>query len=130
MPFAAELAALLVSSERWAEASYPVIVYWVRMTESGRTAKTNPHPVVLPPKKPVLFTVSVNTDDRLAWWLGAKARMSTTAAAPKTCHHTEMLFRIASRWLEKMFTNATSTSTTRKITNTRLRLYPFAHDLL
>jgi hypothetical protein len=48
--------------------------------------------------------------------------MATTVAAPATCHHTEMLFRIASSWLEKMFTSAASASTTMKIRNTRLRL--------
>ena len=37
MPLAAPVEAAWVSSERWAEASYPVIVYWVRMPDSGRT---------------------------------------------------------------------------------------------
>ena len=32
--------------------------------------------------------------------------MSTTAAAPKTCHHTDTLLTMARRWLEKMLTTA------------------------
>ena len=35
--------------------------------------------------------------------------MRTTAAAPKTCHQTDMLFTMASRWLEKMLTTAAMT---------------------
>jgi hypothetical protein len=63
---------------------------------------------VRPPKNPVLLTVWVNTDEALAWWLGRKMRMSTTAAAPNTCHHTDTLLMTASRWLEKMLTSAAS----------------------
>ena len=99
-----------------------MIVYWVRMKPNGRTPKKNAAPPVFPLKKPVLLTVWVNTLDTDAWWLGAKIRMRTTADAPATCHHTETLFSTASRWLEKMFTSAASTSTTTKMTNTRLRL--------
>src|ERR1700686_2969066 len=109
MPLAAPSAALLVSSERWAEASYPVMVYWVSRAPMGRTTIRNPKPWVLPPKKPVLFTVEVNTIEALAWWAGMKARMRTRAAAPKTCHHTEMLLIQARRWLEKMLTTAAVT---------------------
>ncbi len=36
-PFAAVMAAPLVSSETWAEASKPVIVYWVNKKPSGNT---------------------------------------------------------------------------------------------
>ncbi len=81
MPLAAVSAALFVSSERCAEASYPVIVYWVSSAPMGRTTTRNPSPWVLPPKKPVLFTVEVNTDEALAWWCGRKTRMRTMAAA-------------------------------------------------
>ena len=79
---------------------------------------------VCPPKNPVLFTVCVKTAlTTLAWWLGHEDQdQRRPTAAPATCHHTEMLFRIASRWLEKMFTSAASTSTTRKMRNTRVRL--------
>jgi hypothetical protein len=122
IPFAAESAAEWVSSERWADASYPVIVYWVRITDSGSTPRKNAMPPLCPPKKPVLFTVCVNTEENDAWCLGAASRMSTTVAAPATCHHTEMLFRIASSWLEKMFTRAASARMIAKITKTRLRL--------
>ena len=31
-------------------------------------------------------------------------RISTMMAAPSTCHQTEMLLKMASRWLEKMLT--------------------------
>ena len=37
MPFAAPSAAPWVSSDRWADASKPVIVYWVRRKPSGST---------------------------------------------------------------------------------------------
>ena len=65
----------------------------------------NPKPPVLPPKNPVLLTVWVNTDEKLAWCLGRKIRIRTTAAAPNTCHHTLTLLMIARRWLEKMLTS-------------------------
>ena len=45
----------------------------------------------------------------LAWWWGRKIRISTMAAAPNTCHHTETLLMMASRWLEKMLTMAAIT---------------------
>ena len=67
MPLAAELAAECVSSDRCAEASYPVMVYWVSRAPMGKTMKRNPSPPVLPPKKPVLLTREVKTDDTLAW---------------------------------------------------------------
>ena len=67
MPLAAESAAECVSSDRWAEASYPVIVYWVSRAPMGRTMKRKPNPLVLPPKKPVLLTVEVKTRLALAW---------------------------------------------------------------
>ena len=67
MPLAAESAAECVSSDRWAEASYPVMVYWVSRAPMGRMMKMNPNPLVLPPKNPVLLTHEVKTDDTLAW---------------------------------------------------------------
>ena len=45
-----------------------------------------------------------------------------TAAAPMTCHHTEMLLMTASRWLEKMLIVATTTRMTRNMMNVRVRL--------
>ena len=67
MPLAAESAAECVSSDRCAEASYPVMVYWVSRAPMGRMTNRNPTPPVLPPKKPVLLTREVKTDDTLAW---------------------------------------------------------------
>ncbi len=67
MPLAAELAAECVSSDRWAEASYPVMVYWVSKAPMGKMMKRKPIPPVFPPKKPVLLTREVKTDDTLAW---------------------------------------------------------------
>ena len=43
----------------------------------------------------------------------------TMIDAPTTCHHTEMLLKMASRWLEKMFTSAANTRMTKKMTKTR-----------
>ena len=42
-------------------------------------------------------------------------------AAPTTCHHTEMLFMIAIRWLLKMFSTAARARTTTKMMNTRVQ---------
>ena len=36
------------------------------------------------------------------------------AAAPSTCHQTEMLLKMPSRWLEKMLTSAAMTRMPRK----------------
>ena len=43
------------------------MVYWVSRAPMGRMMKMNPNPLVLPPKKPVLLTREVKTDDTLAW---------------------------------------------------------------
>ena len=85
MPWAAALAAPVVSSERWAEASKPVIVYCVRITPSGTTYRKNLRPLVLPPSKPELFTQCVNTNEALWCDVGPKIRISTMIAAPTTC---------------------------------------------
>src|SRR5580700_2388717 len=114
MPLAAESAAECVSSDKWAEASYPVIVYWVSRAPMGRTMKRKPIPPVFPLKKPVLLTREVKTDDTLAWWWGRKTRIRMMAAAPNTCHQTEMLLKMESRWLEKMLTMAARTRITMK----------------
>src|SRR6516164_5844379 len=97
MPLAAALAALLVSSDRCADASYPVMVYWVRITEMGSTTNNQPRPEVAPPNIPLLLIVLAKTSEKLAWWLGTKTRIAITAAAPRTCHHTETLLMTASR---------------------------------
>ena len=55
----------------------------------------------------MLFTRPVKTSVTFQWVapsLRKKTRMRTTIDAPMTCHHTEMLLKIASRWLEKMLT--------------------------
>ncbi|CAB4749861.1 unannotated protein [freshwater metagenome] len=51
-------------------------------------------------------------------------------AAPTTCHHTEMLLKIANKRLEKIFASAVSAKIQRKMTNTRSSEYPAAHDSL
>src|SRR5690349_12257831 len=102
MPLAAALAALLVSSDRCADASYPVIVYCVRIAAIGSTKNRKPQPDVEPPNMPLLLIVLANTSPRLACCSGSTHSNRITTAAPATCHHTEMLLMMASRWLEKM----------------------------
>ena len=48
--------------------------------------------------------------------------MRMTAAAPTTCHHTEMLLMTANRWLEKMLMIADSARMTTNMANTLVRL--------
>src|SRR6476619_8290418 len=91
MPLAAPLAALLVSSDRCADASYPVIVYCVRIAEIGSTNSRKPQPDVEPPNMPLLLIVLANTSLKLACCAGMAHKITMTAAAPATCHHTEML---------------------------------------
>src|SRR4051794_14069556 len=114
MPLAAALAALLVSSERCADASYPVIVYWVRIAAIGSTKSRKPQPEVEPPNMPLLLMVLANTSPKLACCSGISHRIAMTAAAPATCHHTEMLLMMASRCDEKMLMSA---DTARMTTN-------------
>ena len=73
-----------------------MIVYWVRIAEIGSTKINQPKPVS-PPNMPVLLMVWANTSEKLACCSGRKTRISTTAAAPITCHHTETLLMTASR---------------------------------
>src|SRR6195952_2388631 len=122
IPLAAAPAALLVSSDRWAEASYPVIVYWVRMAEMGSTKSSQPAPLVAPLNMPVLLIVLAKTSCRLAWWAGTRTRMRMTAAAPATCHQTETLLSTASRWLEKMLMTEAMTRMITNMMNTLVRL--------
>ncbi len=61
MPLAAALDADAVSSERWAEASKPVIVYWVSRNPNGTMANQNAKLFVAPSEKPELLNRSVNT---------------------------------------------------------------------
>ncbi len=78
--------------------------------------------MVDPPKNPVLLTVVANTVEKLACCSGISHRITMTAAAPMTCHHTEMLLMTASRWLEKMLMTATTTRMIRNIQKVRVRL--------
>src|SRR5215471_6681632 len=102
MPFAAALAALLVSSDRCADASYPVMVYCVRIAEIGSTNSRKPQPDVEPEKIPELLMVFAKTSETLACWSGSSHRIAITALAPATCPHTETLLMTASRCDEKM----------------------------
>ena len=99
-----------------------MIVYWVRIADIGSTNSRKVNPEVEPPKKPVLLTVVANTVEKLACCSGISHRMTMTAAAPMTCHHTEMLLMTASKWLEKMLMVATITRMTRNMMNVRVRL--------
>ncbi len=61
MPLAAAIEADSVSSERWAHASNPVIVYWVSRKPNGTTANQKARLVVLPSLYPELLNRSVKT---------------------------------------------------------------------
>src|SRR3954447_16658836 len=91
-PCAADSAAPWVSSEMWAEASKPVIVYWVSRKPSGSTYHQN-----MLWLKPELFSVWVNTAEKLACLSGTKISTTTMTATPMTCHHTETPLSRATR---------------------------------
>src|ERR1700751_2449030 len=110
MPCAAALAALVVSSERCAEASKPVIVYWVRIPPSGTTYRKNLR-LLVPPENPELLIQCVNTKDALWCELGPKIRISTIADAPTMCQYADELFqydrmcagnRLMNTWIARM----------------------------
>ena len=61
MPLAAAFDADAVSSDRWAEASNPVIVYCVSRKPNGTIANQKPKLLVAPSLKPELLKRSVNT---------------------------------------------------------------------
>ena len=120
MPLAAALDADAVSSDRWAEASNPVIVYCVSRKPNGTIANQNAKLVVLPSLKPgVVEPLGEDVAERLVL-VGDEDQDQHDRAAPTTCHQTETLFMIAIRWLLKMLSTAASTSTTRKMRNTRV----------
>ena len=82
-----------------------MIVYCVRRAPSGSTMKMKPEPVRLAAEE--AGVVDGRGEDRRRRWRGVRARRTgsrTMAAAPNTCHQTETLLRMASRWLEKMLT--------------------------
>src|ERR1700682_6541201 len=91
IPLAEDKWADCVSSERCAEASKPVMVYCVSRKPSGRTYSQ----YMLLPAKPELFTWLVNIHLRVWCSVGVKMRIAMIRAAPKTCHHTEILFNTA-----------------------------------
>src|SRR3954468_7073853 len=122
MPLAAAPAALMVSSDGCADASEPVIVYWVRIAAIGSTNSRKPQPDEEPPNMPLLLIVLANTSPKLACWSGMAHRITITAAAPATCHHTDTLLMIASRWDEKMLMSAEIARMTTNITKVRVRL--------
>ena len=61
MPLAAAVDAVEVSSDRWAEASNPVIVYCVSRKPNGTIANQKAKLLVPPPRNPELLKRSVNT---------------------------------------------------------------------
>ncbi len=61
MPLAAALDASAVSSDKWAHASKPVIVYCVSRNPNGTIANQKAKVVVLPSANPELLNRSVNT---------------------------------------------------------------------
>ena len=61
MPLAAAIDADSVSSDRWAQASKPVIVYCVSRKPNGTMANQKPKLDVLPSPKPELLNRSVKT---------------------------------------------------------------------
>lgn len=85
----------------WAEASYPVKVYWA-ISRPSRTTYT-------PLPQPVLLTNSPNTKD-VDWCLsGTKASAPTMTPTPSTCHHTLTLLRRATIRTPKVFSSPCST---------------------
>ena len=86
IPFAAVIWAPRVSSERWADASKPVMVYWVNNKPSGSTYSQYTGPF----EKPELFIRVVNIHFRS--WCCAGVMISTAMinATPATCHQTDI----------------------------------------
>src|SRR3712207_3126647 len=94
MPVAAIREALFVSSAVWAEASKPVIVYCASRRPRPQTNR-NVNPPVVPPPKPELFTVSVNTYESDWCRSGTTIRTTTMTATPIMCQYAEIVFRPA-----------------------------------
>ena len=88
----------------------------------GSTNSSKPQPEVAPPNIPLLLMVVANTSPKLACCSGTRNRIRITAAAPTTCHHTEMLLMTASRWLEKMLMSAEIARMITKRMNVLVRL--------
>ena len=99
-----------------------MIVYWVRIAAIGRQKNRKPKLEVEPPNMPLLLMVLAKTSLKLACCSGTRNRIRITAAAPATCHHTEMLLMTANRWLEKMLMIAEAARMMTNRMNVRVRL--------
>src|SRR5260221_14530706 len=121
MPCADAFGAPVVSSERCAEASKPVIVYCVRITPSGTTYRKNFQPLV-PPEKPELFTQWVKTNEALWWDVGPKISTRTMSAAPTTCQYADALFQTDRMWAGNRLRITWISRMQRKIRKMYLRL--------
>ena len=107
-------AAPWVSSDRWAEASKPVIVYCVsRKPQRQHASRTSS--CSCSAEAGVVDALGEHEADALVRGRARRSGPGSRSRAPATCHHTEMLLMIASRWLRKMFSTAASTRMTTKI---------------
>src|SRR5271169_2832087 len=79
MPRGAEMSALWVSSDMWAEASYPVKVYCAIRRPIMKTNQGTP--------SVDWFSNLVKTNEAEAWWLGTKNRTTAMVSTPRMCHH-------------------------------------------
>jgi hypothetical protein len=119
MPLAAAVEADAVSSDRWAQASKPVIVYCVSRKPNGTTANQKPSSRCCRRVAGVVEPLGEDVAERLVL-VGHEDQDQHDAEAPTTCHHTETLFMIAIRWLLKMFSTEITTRTARKMKKTRV----------
>src|SRR5690348_3629217 len=86
----------------WAEASYPVKVYWAIRSPMPNTIQNsgdeNPSP-----EKPDSFSSLVNTNDTDWWWSGITTSTATISTTPTTCHQTEMSLNSATTRTPNVF---------------------------
>jgi hypothetical protein len=68
---------------------------------------------VLPPKNPELLKCSVNTNCTVWCFSGTSMRITTTAAAPITCHQTDTFCSTSMIRCPKMLINACNARITR-----------------
>src|SRR6185312_11066530 len=116
MPIAAARDALRVSSLMWADASYPVIVYWdIRRPMPNTTQYIGLAKLV--PWNPEKFSVSVNTKLSDLWWSGTTIRTPTMTTTPAMCHQAEMLLICASMRTPYVLIRPWSTMITLYVTN-------------
>src|ERR1700685_3109812 len=98
MPRGPAVAASRVSSVMWAEASYPVNVYWASSRTSVSTENVEP--------QPVLLTKCPNTYEADWWWLGTKTSTATMSRTPMMCHQTLTSFSLATTLTPNWFSSA------------------------